>query len=558
MLSTGALLSSGANNTSTSFDGTISGAGGLTKTGTGTWTITSNGTYTGATNVSAGNLVFSNNAPTTASASFAGAGNLRIESVSSAFTAAFSTSGWTFGNTLGSLTVGKSTNTNTVSMFDATIAGPITVYGGSITVNDNLNTTAGGVSGDIVLKSSGDISVAATKSITTNGGDVVLWSNSDNQSANGSIMLYAASSITTGGGHLWMAGGANSATPWNGLTVGDGYAVSGTTITGTGNAANFDKVGVFLEEATLSSGGGDIYIRGKTTTSRGLLVTGTVNVNAGSGKIYIEGQAVGEGGGAGTGWHHSSTTAYRNGIFTLTSSNAASDAIVWLSDATQSAGTGLIENGVGEGAGMAGTTSIVATGGGGISFTSLGSLTKAGAYGVRLGYLSAQGGVLNLLGNSGAITLNTGTRSVGIVNNLGSLTLGAKASTAVTASSSNITVISDDVSAAGTMAFNTSGALTIRPTTGNSFANTFNTSYLTYQGGVSGLTIGHSSNTGGVTVGSATTIAGPITVYGGALAINASLTSTDTISLKGTTITDGASGYITADKLALLSERLQF
>ena len=139
---------------------------------------------------------------------------------------------------------------------------------------------------------------------------------------------------------------------------------------------------------------------------------------------------------------------------------------------------------------MAGTTSLVATGGGGISFTSLGSSTKAGAYGVRLGYLTIQGGVLNLLADSGAITLNTGTRSVGIVNNLGSLSLGAKASTAVTTSSSNITVISDDVSASGAMAFNTSGALVIRPTTGNSFRNTFNTAYLTYQGGVSGLTIG--------------------------------------------------------------------
>jgi hypothetical protein len=255
-----------------------------------------------------------------------------------------------------------------------------------------------------------------------------------------------------------------------------------------------------MEEATLSTGGGDIYIRGKTTTFRGFLVTGTVGVNAGAGKIYIEGQAVGDGGGAGTGWHDSPTTPYRIGNFTLTSSNPSSDAIVWLADATQSIGTGTITDGAGEGTGLAGTTSLLATGGGGISFSSLGSSTKTGAFGVRLGYLTSQGGVLNLLGNSGAITLNTGARSVGIVNNLGSATLGAKANSAVTTSSSNITVISDDVSAAGTMAFNTSGSLTIRPTTGNSFINTFNTAFLTYQGGLSGLTIGHSSNTGGVTV----------------------------------------------------------
>ena len=104
------------------------------------------------------------------------------------------------------------------------------------------------------------------------------------------------------------------------------------------------------------------------------------------------------------------------------------------------------------------------------------------------------------------------------------------------------------------MAFSTSGTLTIRPTDGHSFANTFNTAYLTYGGGVSGLTIGQTGNTGGVTVGSATTIAGPVTIYGGTIAINAPLTATDnTIKLTGTTITDGASGYLVADKLALLS-----
>jgi autotransporter-associated beta strand protein len=554
VLSAGAVLSAGGNNTSTTFDGAMSGAGGLNKTGTGTWTVTSNGTYTGTTTISAGELVLSNNAPTTASASFSGAGKLRIESVGTGFTGAFSTSGWTFGNTLGSLTVGKTTNTNAVSLYDIAIAGPISAYGGTLNVNGHLNTTAGGVAGDVWLKSSGDISLATTKSITTSGGDVVLWSNSDNQATNGSILLYGGSSITTGGGHLWMAGGAASATTWHGLTVGDGYAVSGTVITGTGNAANFGQVGVFMEEASLSTGGGDILIRGKTTTFRGFLATGAVDINAGSGKIYIEGVAVGDGAGAGAGWHHSPATAFRNGIFTLTSSNADADAIVWLTDATQSVGTGLVTDGAGEGAGLAGTTSLLATGGGGISFTSLGSATKTGAFGVRLGYLSTQGGVLNLLASSGDITLNTGARSVGIVNNLGSATLGAKSGTAVTVSSSNISVVSDDVSASGTMAFNTAGQLTIKPRDGYSFTSTFDTTKLTYQGGVSGLFIGHSTSTGNVTVNSNTTIAGPIEIYGGTLTVNAPLVATNNgiIKLKGSTLTDGVSGYITADKLAIL------
>ena len=50
----GYTLTTGGNNTSTTFAGVISGTGGLTKTGTGVMTLTGTNTYTGATTVSAG------------------------------------------------------------------------------------------------------------------------------------------------------------------------------------------------------------------------------------------------------------------------------------------------------------------------------------------------------------------------------------------------------------------------------------------------------------------------------------------------------------------------
>ena len=51
-----ATLTTGNDNTNTTFSGGISGTGGLTKTGTGTLLLTGTSTYTGATTVNAGRL----------------------------------------------------------------------------------------------------------------------------------------------------------------------------------------------------------------------------------------------------------------------------------------------------------------------------------------------------------------------------------------------------------------------------------------------------------------------------------------------------------------------
>jgi len=60
LLGTGT-LTTGGNNTSTTYNGQISGTGGLVKTGTGTQTLTASNTYTGATTVQAGSLIINGN-----------------------------------------------------------------------------------------------------------------------------------------------------------------------------------------------------------------------------------------------------------------------------------------------------------------------------------------------------------------------------------------------------------------------------------------------------------------------------------------------------------------
>ena len=76
---TTATLTTGNDNTNTTFAGTITGAGNLTKTGTGTFTLTgSNNNYTGVTTVSAGTLVVSGSLSATASVSVAAAATLNV------------------------------------------------------------------------------------------------------------------------------------------------------------------------------------------------------------------------------------------------------------------------------------------------------------------------------------------------------------------------------------------------------------------------------------------------------------------------------------------------
>ena len=53
----GYLLTLGGNNSSTTFDGVISGTGGLNKKGTGVWTVSRAQTYTGTTTITAGTLL---------------------------------------------------------------------------------------------------------------------------------------------------------------------------------------------------------------------------------------------------------------------------------------------------------------------------------------------------------------------------------------------------------------------------------------------------------------------------------------------------------------------
>jgi hypothetical protein len=181
---------------------------------------------------------------------------------------------------------------------------------------------------------------------------------------------------------------------------------------------------------------------------------------------------------------------------------------------------------------------LKATGGGNITLEGVGGGASQGIF------LQT----IDVLATSGTITLDGGTN--GIFNKNTANTYGFKAGSDITSSSSDIIFRGDVISveAGGTAtSFNTTGTVTVEPS-GTSFTSelSFPISNLSLDAAVSGLTLGKASNTADMTIASATSIAGPISVYGGTITLDANLTTTNggDISL----YTDNALGGLTTSR----------
>ena len=464
-------------------------------------------------------------------------GALIIESLSNSFTSDITLSNKTT-TAHSSLRIGKTTNTFNISIGGTTsIAGPINVYARTISIIDNLNTTTGSANGDVLLKSTADISVAASKSITTNAGDVILWSDSDSNN-NGSISLLSAATIQTSGGKIVLAGGSddgsNSGVASDGIP--DGYS-KGVGVAGISTTGSFN----------LNSGSGDILLRGSSTTVNGVLLSAATSgsINSAGGKIDIIGLvdvgSVINGGPSQTGIRTigggTITLDSGSGLLSLLGNGPRSGIGFGLNNANETdAATQTILKSSNT---TAAAISIKGTGVHGITFR--GATTKLHA-------TAALGGItidanstiwsstiynpVEILAVSGPINWLNSTSSDGIYSETTSIALGSKSGVSgLTSSSSNINFYLNKLYGTPAFAFGTTGQVKIQGVDGTaSFGQAFNTNTFGLNSNaqtMSAFTFGTPANTNDLTFGSATSIAGPITAYGGTITLNANLTTTN-------------------------------
>jgi outer membrane autotransporter protein len=273
-VASGQTLTSGADNASSTWSGTIQGDGGFTKTGTGTLTFDGENYYEGTTTISAGTLVISGGVALADASDLVVNSGATLQVNSAENIGSLSGSGSVFLNGA-SVAVGAN---GTSSSFAGSVSGTgaLVKQGNGMLTLSGTNTNAGGVNvigGSVTL--TGGSAVADTAGLTLDGGTASLLSSETIGSLTGS------SGININANTLTVAGSVS--TTYSGAVSGSGtLSKTGTsTLTLGGNSSGFTGSssvtgGVLAVNGTL---GGDVTVGSGGTLGGSGSISGTVTID---------------------------------------------------------------------------------------------------------------------------------------------------------------------------------------------------------------------------------------------------------------------------------------
>jgi fibronectin-binding autotransporter adhesin len=320
-------LTTGGNNSSTTYSGSMTGAGGLTKTGTGTMVLSGANTYTGSTFVSGGILSVQNSAALgTAASGTTVANGAALEILGGGITIAdaLALNGTGVGNGgalrnvsgnnnySGAITLGSASRINSdngILQIDGAIGGAgqnLTVGGaGHVIINTGLNTGSGTLTkdGDGILALNGvdtftgnvtvnqgtlqlsfgggpiNSAIGDAASVTLNGGIL----NVQRNETIGSLSGAAGTLLNIDSSAAFTTGGNNASTSFLGSSLGGGALIK--TGTGTFSTLNLGHSGLTtINAGTMNINGnvaGSVVINSGAVLSGNTTIAGSLTLNAG-------------------------------------------------------------------------------------------------------------------------------------------------------------------------------------------------------------------------------------------------------------------------------------
>jgi hypothetical protein len=382
--------------------------------------------------------------------------------------------------------------------------------------NNKSFTNAVGGNATLLVKTTGDILMTKSSSITSSAGTLGITFNSDSDGTDGGGIALFGATLNSNGGNITFGGG----------TAGDGSGYAQGLRTTTNYISDIDSpsagnMGITIGNSTITAAGGSISMKGQGRDG-----DGTIGRNKGIELIGDTGRNV-------------SVTTTGTGTITFdglggpesSSENVANYGV----NLNNSSGTGTITVGTANGA-------LSMTGvGGGTGTINSGVMMEGSGNTIKV---SSTGGAINITGTAG-----TGASSYGI-KSASNTTVGG-------GSTGAITLTADTVSLSGS--YQSTGSLTVKPLTAATTigiaggagilalsAANFSTNFVN---GFSGITVGSSLQSGNIAIG-ATAFNDALTLYTtGAVTQTGAITGNQNLNLLGTggsyTLTNTANNVAT-------------